>query len=182
MSLQVLWECLQILKVTGPAMHASLTPQLLSLLPGLVGCCWHGHEGLHQAAASSAEALASAKPGDVLPPLLRCGYSHKTSAGYIIMEMACLRWWHLIACYETTSSTAFHISEAAPGATPDELLALGDSMSQQGSYIDEQQVSIWPAGDSLAAPLMQTVCAGSSYQLCMSKTPSQERSRYCSSC
>ena len=74
-TVQALWDCLQILRVTGPAMHPSLTPQLLSLLPGLVGCCWHSHTGIHQSAASCAEALVSAKSGVVLPPLLRCGLS-----------------------------------------------------------------------------------------------------------
>ena len=88
---QVLWECLQILQVTGPAMHASLTPQLLSLLPGLVGCCWHPHAGAHQAAASCAEALASAKPGEVLPPLLRCALSEPYIALYTSVKLAYLR-------------------------------------------------------------------------------------------
>ena len=56
-------------------MHAALTPQLLSLLPGLVVCCWHEHAGIHHSAASCSEALASAKPDDVLPALLRCDLS-----------------------------------------------------------------------------------------------------------
>ena len=79
--MQVLWECLQILRVTGPAVHQSLVSSTLSLLPGLVGCCWHEHSGVHSAAAACAEALASARSGAVLPPLLRLGCrSHATPA------------------------------------------------------------------------------------------------------
>ena len=78
--MQALSECLQILEVTGPVMHPFLTPHLLSVLPGLVGCCWHAQAGIHHAAASSAVALASAKPGNVLPPLLRCDSSRRTQS------------------------------------------------------------------------------------------------------
>ena len=68
---QALWECLQILKTTGPAVHASLAPDILSLLSGLAACCCHEHSGIHWAAASCVGALASSKPDAILPVLLR---------------------------------------------------------------------------------------------------------------
>ncbi len=71
--MQVLWECLQILRVTGPVIYEGLVSYILSLLPGLVGCCWHVHSGVHSAAAACAEAVACARPRVVLPPLLRWG-------------------------------------------------------------------------------------------------------------
>lgn len=117
-SVQALWECLQILEVTGPAMHPSLTPHLLLVLPGLVGCCWHAHAGIHHSAASSAVAVASAKAGDVLPALLRCDSSKETYISPFLCSLS-------VACprMQRSMSKPSPVAEALANATPGAVLA-----------------------------------------------------------
>lgn len=70
--LQAVINALQVLKVLGPALHVSLAPAVVVLLPSIGGAACHTRAPVRAAAVSAAAALAASDPAGMLPPLLRC--------------------------------------------------------------------------------------------------------------
>lgn len=64
-------DALQILQITGPAVHDSLVPEILLALPAVVQCCGHASNEVGRVAVSCAVELADAHHAAVLPLLLR---------------------------------------------------------------------------------------------------------------
>lgn len=72
--MQAIINALQVLKVLGPAVHPSVQPAVIGLLPALGGAIHHARAPVRSAAIAAAVALADAAPVVMLPHLLRCGF------------------------------------------------------------------------------------------------------------
>ena len=121
--MQVLCRCIQTIRLAGPYVHVSLSAQLRSLLPGLLECCKHRHAGVQEIAASAVEALASAKPGIILPPMLRY-YLLEALIPAASTALADLGRLQLVLCYETPCTTVENMASALATGTTGALCLL----------------------------------------------------------